>query len=90
MILVKLSEPNLGHNIYLRERLADKRARVQQIVKEAAALDNIVQSDTQSKLNLLGSLCSVDEIMVLMLHYGDSDVGDSDVGDFFRYVGDFF
>ena len=40
-----------------RERLAEKRARVQQIVKEAAELDNIVQSDTQSKLNLLGSFC---------------------------------
>ena len=62
MILVKFPEPNSDHNLNLRERLADKRARVQQIVKEAAALDNIVQSDTQSKLNLLGSFCSVDEI----------------------------
>ena len=88
MILVKLSEPNLGHNLYLRERLADKRARVQQIVKEAAALDNIVQSDTQSKLNLLGSFDEISETCI-MLHYGDSDVGDSDVGDFFRYVRDF-
>ena len=40
----------------LRERLKEKRARVQQIVKEAAELDNIVQSDTQSKLNLEGLL----------------------------------
>ena len=78
MILVKLREPNLDHNLNLRERLADKRARVQQIVKEAAALDNIVQSDTQSKLNLLGSFCSVDEFSetCIMLYYGDSDVGD--------------
>ena len=45
----------------LRERLTEKRARVQQIVKEAAELDNIVQSDTQSKLNLLGSFCNFGE-----------------------------
>ena len=52
-------KPNLDLN--LRERLAEKRARVQQIVKEAAELDNIVQSDTQSKLNLLGSFCNFGE-----------------------------
>ena len=41
---------------FFRERLAEKRARVQQIAKEAAALDKIVESDTQSKINIEGSL----------------------------------
>ena len=40
--------------IFFRERLAEKRARVQQIAKEAAALDKIVESDTQSKINIEG------------------------------------
>ena len=43
-------------NLTFRERLAEKRARVQQIAKEAAALDKIVESDTQSKINIEGSL----------------------------------